>query len=426
MVKTSLYGAIINMAQTFVGSNNINLLTPNGNFGTRRCGGKDAASPRYIFTQLNKLTSLMFRKEDEAIYTYVEEDGSVVEPETYHPILPFVLVNGVDGIGTGFSTFIPQFNPHELVANLKLMMDDQEPDEMLPWFRGFKGTVTNLGNGKIQTAGIYEVIDEQTVKVTELPIGFWTEDFKEYLDSVTVTNTKENNSKQFIQYFVNNSGNNTVDFTITFADNNLQQFIKSDTLEKKLKLTTSISMNNMYLFNSKGIMTKYIIVDDIMHEFKKTRLSMYKKRKEHHIKVLENELNILREKKRFIQYVITEKIPIKFREETDIEKDLIKHNFKELAYEIGSKPSYGYLTNMRLMSITKTQIDVLEKECIKKEQEYNYYVNKTIKQIWTEELDEFLTEYNKFLADMSNVDVKNSKNNKSKKVTKTKIVKASR
>lgn len=412
--ESSLFGAIINMAQTFTGANNINLLTPNGNFGNRRCGGKDAASPRYIFTQINKLTSLMFRKEDESIYVYNEEDGTVVEPETYYPILPVVLINGVDGIGTGFSTFIPQFNPLDIVNNLKIMMDDKEPNEMLPWFRGFTGAVTDIGKGRIQTSGIYEIINENTVRVTELPIGFWTEDFKQHLDDVTVSN-KEPTEKQFIESFVNNSGNNTIDFMITFAGNKLQEAIKTGTLEKKLKLTTSVSMNNMYLFNSKGVMTKYITIDDILIEFYKTRLNVYKKRKEHYIRVLENELNILREKKRFIQYVLIEKIPIKFREEADVEKDLIKHGFKELAYDVNSdKPSYGYLTNMRLWSITKTQIDILEKECEKKEQELNNYMNKTIKQLWTEELDAFVAEYNKFLVEMANPDDKTKKTKKGK------------
>lgn len=43
---------IVNLAQNFVGSNNVNILQPLGQFGTRINGGKDAASPRYIFTML--------------------------------------------------------------------------------------------------------------------------------------------------------------------------------------------------------------------------------------------------------------------------------------------------------------------------------------------------------------------------------------
>lgn len=50
--EVSLMSTIINLAQNFVGSNNINILQPIGQFGTRLAGGKDSASPRYIFTML--------------------------------------------------------------------------------------------------------------------------------------------------------------------------------------------------------------------------------------------------------------------------------------------------------------------------------------------------------------------------------------
>ena len=44
--EASLNGTIVGMAQNFVGSNNINLLSPNGQFGTRLQGGKDSASEK--------------------------------------------------------------------------------------------------------------------------------------------------------------------------------------------------------------------------------------------------------------------------------------------------------------------------------------------------------------------------------------------
>ena len=57
--EASLMGTIINLAQDFVGSNNINLLQPIGQFGTRLAGGKDSASPRYIFTQMSPLAKVI-------------------------------------------------------------------------------------------------------------------------------------------------------------------------------------------------------------------------------------------------------------------------------------------------------------------------------------------------------------------------------
>ena len=97
--EASLNGAIIGMSQIFVGSNNINIFEPRGQFGTRNQGGKDAASERYIFTCLNPLTRDIYKKEDENILEYLEDDGTPVEPIYYAPIIPMILVNGSKGIG---------------------------------------------------------------------------------------------------------------------------------------------------------------------------------------------------------------------------------------------------------------------------------------------------------------------------------------
>jgi DNA topoisomerase II len=102
--EMSLGATIINMAQNFVGSNNINLLMPIGQFGTRSQGGKDHASARYIFTNLNKITRTLFPEDDDHVLQYLEDDGQLVEPVQYYPIIPMVLVNGASGIGTGWST----------------------------------------------------------------------------------------------------------------------------------------------------------------------------------------------------------------------------------------------------------------------------------------------------------------------------------
>jgi DNA topoisomerase-2 len=91
--EASLNAAIVGMAQNFVGSNNINLLEPNGQFGTRCAAGQDSASERYIFTQLNRLTRLIYRQEDDAVLSYIDDDGQMVEPTYYAPAIPMILVN---------------------------------------------------------------------------------------------------------------------------------------------------------------------------------------------------------------------------------------------------------------------------------------------------------------------------------------------
>lgn len=135
--EMSLQQTIVTLAQNFVGSNNINLLMPIGQFGTRNMGGKEAASARYIFTSLSPITRHLFNEQDDNVLSFLEEEGQTIEPTFYLPIAPLSLINGAEGIGTGWSTFIPMFNPNEIVQNLKMMMRGKEPQRMKPWFKGF-------------------------------------------------------------------------------------------------------------------------------------------------------------------------------------------------------------------------------------------------------------------------------------------------
>jgi DNA topoisomerase-2 len=186
---TSLSEAIINLARDFVGSNNLNLLEPIGQFGTRRVGGEDAAGSRYICTKPASLTDLVFRPEDRPVLKYLEDDGMSVEPEYYVPILPFVLINGASGIGTGFSTNVPSYNP---LAITRLLINSYEKldgfDKLIPWHRGFKGATTDKKSSdessvRYMTHGIFERTGPKTIKVTELPVFVWTENFKILLEA---------------------------------------------------------------------------------------------------------------------------------------------------------------------------------------------------------------------------------------------------
>ena len=144
--EQSLCSTIVGMAQNFVGSNNLPLLDPIGQFGTRLQGGKDAASPRYIFTNLPSLARTIFHPSDDPLLTYLNDDGQNIEPEWYLPILPLLLVNGGDGIGTGWSTSIPNYNPRDVVHNLKRLMRNEELEPIHPWYRGFGVICVDIGN----------------------------------------------------------------------------------------------------------------------------------------------------------------------------------------------------------------------------------------------------------------------------------------
>ena len=116
--EASLLMTIVGLAQAYVGSNNINVLDPNGQFGTRLAGGKDAAAARYIFTNVSKITRTIFHPADDALLNYMQDDGDSIEPSWYLPILPMVLVNGADGIGTGMSSRTVLSN--KLISSVRL------------------------------------------------------------------------------------------------------------------------------------------------------------------------------------------------------------------------------------------------------------------------------------------------------------------
>ena len=183
--EVSLQGTIVAMAQNFVASNNINLLLPNGQFGTRNMGGKDCASARYIFTALSPVTRYLFPDSDDQVLQYLEEEGQSIEPNHYLPIIPLSLVNGAEGIGTGWSTFVPQHNPRDIVDNIRRLMQGQPYKKMHPWYKGYTGSIEAIA-GKHIVTGVYNILEDDELEITELPIGKWTRDYKNFLEELAI------------------------------------------------------------------------------------------------------------------------------------------------------------------------------------------------------------------------------------------------
>lgn len=177
--EVSLCMTIVNLAQNFVGSNNINLLEPRGQFGTRIAGGKDSASPRYIFTKMSPLTRMIFNPLDDPLLKHEFDDNVKIEPVWYIPLIPMVLVNGADGIGTGWMTKIPNYNPRELIRNIRKMLDEEEPTQMIPWYKNFKGSIESCGEQRYVVNGELSIISYNKLEITELPVATWTQNYKE-------------------------------------------------------------------------------------------------------------------------------------------------------------------------------------------------------------------------------------------------------
>lgn len=297
--EVSLTQTIIGMAQNFVGSNNVNLLSPCGQFGTRLMSGKDAASARYVFTKLEAITRCIFHPDDDALLTYLDDDGESIEPEYYVPVIPTVLVNGSEGIGTGWSSSVPTFNPRDIINALRYMIAndgvlDTESFDIRPWYRGFTGEVrakTGRETGSYSIIGTIEQVDDSTVVITELPVGRATTDYKQFLESVLIGNPAATTTAAasadgapscpaFIKDFKENHTDTTVLFTVTVPPEKLAE-INADKggLIKKFKLESSVSTTNMHLFDENGVITKYDSVNTILAAFFDIRSSFYQKRK---------------------------------------------------------------------------------------------------------------------------------------------------
>jgi DNA topoisomerase-2 len=394
--EASLNAAIIGMAQNFVGSNNINLFEPNGQYGTRLCGGKDSASERYIFTQLNAITRLIYRAEDDAVLEYLDDDGQLVEPTFYAPVVPMVLINGTKGIGTGFSTDIMCHNPLQVIDYIRAMLlkkPEAEWGAIEPYYRGFKGSITAIPStttaSKFLVKGLHSVdADKKQVRVTELPVGHWTEDFKKHLESLIEANS--------IKDYVDMSTDTVVDFTIMFpatADFGALAAVVDHgcctAVEKLLKLYTTESTSNMHLFDSKDQLKKFSNVHDIVREYYGTRLSLYEKRKAHQLAAMAAELRILSNKARYIQELLDGSIDLRRKRGEELVAMMQSKGYDS----IENDEHYKYLLKLPMDSVSEENVQRLLKEKGQKEAQHSMLEGTSIEQLWLADLAELRAEY---------------------------------
>jgi DNA topoisomerase-2 len=417
--ENSLQQAIVGMAQIYVGTNNINLLNPSGQFGSRCQGGQDASSARYIFTLLSKLTKLIYKEEDNDILTYQKDDGQQIEPEFYIPVIPMVLVNGGIGIGTGYSTNIPQYNPSEIIEICKIICNmikisnvevktqgdlnsiyDTiqliDINDLVPHYLGFKGTIVKAEKNSYISKGVYRWIDDECVEITELPIGTWTEDYKDFLENM-ITSGLNN-----LKYIENHYTSMNVKFILHF--NTSVKNTMSDKFETLFKMQSSknLSINNIHLFNKTGAIEKYESTTDIIKEWSETRILKYYERKMFQIKTLEKEAKILSNKIRFILDIISGNILVMNKKLSDITIRLIELKYPPVdnntvddenedigdAGEKNNNSKYNYLLKMPISQLTYDRKIILENEFNIIDSKIKTLRDTNIETLWLEDLNE--------------------------------------
>lgn len=333
--EASLQQTIVGLAQNFVGSNNVNILEPSGNFGSRLAGGSDAASARYIFTRLSPFAKRVFSSLDEPILEAQYEDGKQIEPKAYAPILPMVLCNGADGIGTGWSTSIPNYHPIDIIDNLKRRMgrhDDVSEETpfqtMTPWFRGWKGQAEPEGPGRYKFNGIatQDAKNPNEIIVTELPVRVWTDDFKARLEQII----RGEKVPSFIKDYKEYNDHRNVHFEIQMDEKEVKKALETgeNGLLEKFKLTKSIGTTNLVAFDARGQIRKYENVEQILEEFYNYRFALYTERRGHWLKVLDDEYHKLKNMARFIEEIIDGKLVVSKKKKAVLVEELRARKYR--------------------------------------------------------------------------------------------------
>jgi DNA topoisomerase-2 len=388
--EVSMEGTIIGLAQTFVGSNNIPVLDERGQFGSVLASGKDHASSRYIFTRLTALARCIFRKEDDPILRYLEDEGKSIEPKFFVPVIPLLLANGCNtGIGTGFSTHVPNYNPIDLINWIRNWLNNERGkdnippyDKLIPWYRGFGGT-TKVEKTTVTHTGNVDDLGKNVYYVRELPVKLaagGTDKCRGFVDRLVamkdkkiVTKYEEHGTAYKPQYRI-------------FSNKKLSV--------KDMGLVKTESLNNLTAFGPKGGLHKYASVEDIMREYCDVRYYYYKKRKKYLLKSLNIDLQELTSRIRFIKHVLKDVTVLKQSEESLFEF------FEENDY-YKKEDSYRYLTDIPIRNFTKDKMEALKTKLKELESQIEYVQNTSATEMWQSDLDELEHEYEKWLAKIS-------------------------
>ena len=321
----------------------------------------DSASARYIYTYMDELTPLLFNDLDGPLYHYLKCENVRIEPKYYLPILPVILINGCSGIGTGYSTDIPAFNPLHLIENIKQLMAGLPPIKMVPWYRGFKGEIRVKSEKTFTSHGVYRVLNSQQIEITELPVNedMCFLEYKRFILSIVtgdINKNSEGKEKDRVHVLTDklidaefDLTDTTIKVVLTFAPGKLAEMMTNqEKFEKDLKLVSSINCTNMHLFNHKGQLQKYNSVEDILKEYYDLRVMYYNKRKEYLLVEYEYDAKKMSAKAEFIRNIHEGKIIIndsvngknKPKKKAEIEVQLETLQFpkftknKKLAYSV--------------------------------------------------------------------------------------------
>ena len=344
--EESLQRTIVAMAQDFVGANNLPLLVPVGQFGTRRLGGEDAASARYIYTKLAAVTRLVFPSADFHLLERLYDEGHAVEPRYLAPVVPMLLVNGASGIATGFSTTVPPHHPLRVIEHVRAALLSLEPPPPLQMFVvGYTGEVACEPTRYTTRARVSAVEvrgKRQAHVVEELPVGTWTESYKSSLDALV-------DAKRATKY-ANDSTDVDVKFTVFGAR------------REDLEAARHVSTRNMHALDERGVLCRWESAAQIVGYFCQHRLPLYARRRAAELQRVATETSERRTMMRFVGLVVEGGAAALFRlASAELTLELERLGFERASHDAMLSVPLRACTAERRAALAK-QIDGLEEE----------------------------------------------------------------
>lgn len=386
--EASLNETIVGLAQDYVGACNINPLYPAGSFGSRMGGGKDlkkgddSAATRYIYTYLSNACKSIFNELDTPLLDFQQEEGIKIEPAFYLPVIPIILANGVQGIGTGYSSSIQCYNPVDIMDNQIAYITGKPMTEMIPWYRGYNGVIESTGNQSFITVGRWQRVGTDKIRIEEIPVGTnFCKSYKAYVqflgsllsdpskrkelatsgakdgkpvqvkvvkakvkksskkdtdgdgddDAVEAPSTSSSSRGSTMvglvkDYDIVRATDTDLIVDVIFEPGVLEQELANNVnykFEKNMKLAFGFSTKNMHLFDHEGLIKKYTTPSDIISAFCDVRLTYYERRRQYWIKNYRRKHEKACAKYRFISEYIDGKLDIN-RKEEDVVIEMLK------------------------------------------------------------------------------------------------------
>lgn len=367
----SLQGVIVNMAANYLGTNNMNLLEPSGNFGTRFT--PEASAPRYIYTYKSKYFDYLFNKDDNDILVKQTFEGHKIEPKFYLPILPLLLVNGSEGMATGFAQKILPRDPDNIRKYLKSILEGRKPNKkyLKPSYIGFKGDIRQTGDSSWEIVGTFERTTKTKIRITEVPVGYSLKSYIKVLD-------KLEDDGDILSY-TDMSEDDKFLFEVSLKRDILGKMTDEKILEK-FKLIKRVTENYTAIDENNRVKV-FSSAEDIFNYYIDIKTEYLKKRINYKIDTISSDIKKLVSTYKFIEAIVNDKLIINKRKKDEIVKDLEK--FDNIIKEDNN---YDYLLRMPIHSLTEEKMQELLNRIKDRKKELDYYKITTPDDEWLKEL----------------------------------------